>query len=119
MVSGFFTSPCDHSRIFSGLASEMRIALKESGSLGFSKNEKMSRIGATPNFANVAVKTHTRGFTGRREGGKGLFFSRVTRFGLARAEGAWQAACGSNPKPFRSSRLPVQSHFAKSPFWFR
>jgi hypothetical protein len=37
MVSGFLTSPCDHSRIFSGLASEMRIALKERGSLGFSK----------------------------------------------------------------------------------
>src|SRR5271168_2621858 len=45
MVSGFFTSPCDHSRIFSGDASEMRIALKESGSLGFSKKLKMSRIG--------------------------------------------------------------------------
>src|SRR5271170_4611065 len=45
MVSGFLTSPCDHSRIFSGDASEMRIALKESGSLGFSKKLKMSRIG--------------------------------------------------------------------------
>src|SRR5688500_17227056 len=44
MVSGFFTSPCDHSRIFSGEASEMRIAEKESGSFGFSKNEKMSFI---------------------------------------------------------------------------
>src|SRR5262249_57070344 len=42
MVSGFFTSPCDHSRIFSGLASEMRIALNESGSFGFSKKLKMS-----------------------------------------------------------------------------
>src|SRR4051794_20930091 len=42
MVSGFFTSPCDHSRILSGLASEMRIALNESGSLGFSKKLKMS-----------------------------------------------------------------------------
>src|SRR3982751_7071857 len=42
MVSGFFTSPCDHWRIFSGDASEMRIALKESGSLGFSKKLKMS-----------------------------------------------------------------------------
>src|SRR5512145_765293 len=47
MVSGFFTSPCDHSRIFSGLASEMRIALNESGSLGFSKKLKMSRITET------------------------------------------------------------------------
>jgi len=28
MVSGFVTSPLDHSRIWSGLASEMRIALK-------------------------------------------------------------------------------------------
>src|ERR1700733_5846289 len=45
MVSGFLTSPCDHSRIFSGEASEIRIALNESGSLGFSKKLKMSRIG--------------------------------------------------------------------------
>jgi hypothetical protein len=28
MVSGFVTSPFDHSRIWSGLAREMRIALK-------------------------------------------------------------------------------------------
>src|SRR5205085_12220712 len=42
MVSGFFTSPCDHWRIFSGDASEMRMALKESGSFGFSKKLKMS-----------------------------------------------------------------------------
>ena len=28
MVSGFVTSPLDHSRIWSGLASEMRMALK-------------------------------------------------------------------------------------------
>src|SRR5260370_36118802 len=45
MVSGFLTSPWDHSRIFSGDASEMRIALKDNGSLGFSKKLKMSRIG--------------------------------------------------------------------------
>src|SRR6187549_1080352 len=42
MVSGFFTSPCDHSRIFSGDASEMRIAENDSGSFGFSKKLKMS-----------------------------------------------------------------------------
>src|SRR5262245_6654316 len=42
MVSGFFTSPWDHSRIFSGDASEIRIALNESGSFGFSKKLKMS-----------------------------------------------------------------------------
>ena len=36
MVSGFLTSPYDHSRIFSGDASEIRIALNASGSLGFS-----------------------------------------------------------------------------------
>ncbi len=42
MVSGFFTSPCDHWRILSGLASEMRIAENESGSFGFSKKLKMS-----------------------------------------------------------------------------
>src|SRR5205085_6645834 len=33
-----------HSRIFSGEAREMRIALNESGSLGFSKKLKMSRM---------------------------------------------------------------------------
>src|SRR5258708_1401909 len=44
MVSGFLTSPCDHSRIFSGDAKEIRIALNESGSLGFSKKLKISRI---------------------------------------------------------------------------
>src|SRR5271170_4117094 len=44
MVSGFLTSPCDHSRIFSGLAREMCIAEKDSGSFGFSKKEKISRI---------------------------------------------------------------------------
>src|SRR5690606_27270665 len=42
MVSGFFTSPCDHSRIFSAEAKEMRIAENERGSLGFSKKLKMS-----------------------------------------------------------------------------
>jgi len=42
MVSGFLTSPFDHYRIFSGLASEIRIAEKESGSFGFSKKEKIS-----------------------------------------------------------------------------
>src|SRR5262249_14399414 len=47
MVSGFLTSPCDHSRIFSGLAREIRIAENESGSLGFSKKLKMSRTGNT------------------------------------------------------------------------
>src|SRR2546421_12886331 len=42
MVSGFSPSPCDHWRTFSGDASEMRMALKESGSLGFSKKLKIS-----------------------------------------------------------------------------
>src|SRR3954447_26255129 len=42
MVSGFLTSPCDHSRIFSGEASAIRIALNERGSFGFSKKLKMS-----------------------------------------------------------------------------
>ncbi len=42
MVSGFFTSPCDHCRILSGLASEIRMAEKEGGSFGFSKKLKMS-----------------------------------------------------------------------------
>src|SRR6185369_12472110 len=44
MVSGFFTSPCDHERILSGDASEMRMALKLSGFLGFSKRLKRSSI---------------------------------------------------------------------------
>src|SRR5262245_23858505 len=44
MVSGFLTSPCDHSRIFSGLASEIRIAENERGSFGRSKKEKISRM---------------------------------------------------------------------------
>src|SRR5437868_867533 len=55
MVSGFLTSPWDHSRIFSGDASEMRIALNDSGSLGFSKKLKMSRIGAFP-FSDCLLK---------------------------------------------------------------
>src|SRR5919198_6599717 len=41
MVSGFFTSPCDHSRIFAGEAIRIRIPSKSIGSLGFSKSSKM------------------------------------------------------------------------------
>src|SRR5215813_3826312 len=44
MVSGFFTSPCDHDRILSGDASEMRIALKLSGFFGFSNRLNRSSI---------------------------------------------------------------------------
>src|SRR5271169_5600960 len=44
MVSGFLTSPCDHERIISGDAIEMRIALNASGFLGFSKMPKRSSI---------------------------------------------------------------------------
>jgi len=44
MVSGFFTSPCDHERILSGEASEMRMALKLSGFFGFSKRLNRSSI---------------------------------------------------------------------------
>src|SRR5678816_520731 len=44
MVSGFFTSPCDHDRILSGEASEMRIALNARGFLGFSNRLKRSSI---------------------------------------------------------------------------
>src|SRR5439155_18697348 len=44
MVSGFFTSPCDQERILSGDASEIRIALKESGFFGFSKRLNRSSI---------------------------------------------------------------------------
>src|ERR1700722_9299369 len=44
IVSGFLTSPCDHERIISGDAIEMRIALNASGFLGFSKMPKRSSI---------------------------------------------------------------------------
>src|SRR5690242_19251385 len=44
MVSGFFTSPCDHDRILSGDAIEMRIELKLRGFFGFSKRLKRSSI---------------------------------------------------------------------------
>src|SRR4051812_43930655 len=44
MVSGFFTSPCDHEWIFSGDASEIRSALNDSGFFGFSKRLKRSSI---------------------------------------------------------------------------
>src|SRR5687767_686274 len=60
MVSGFLTSPCDHSRIFSGLAREMRIAENESGSLGFSKKLKMSRTGNTSDYGFVWLTFETR-----------------------------------------------------------
>jgi hypothetical protein len=41
MVSGFFTSPCDQLRIFSGEASPMRMAAKFVGSLCFSNKLKI------------------------------------------------------------------------------
>src|SRR5713101_7032860 len=44
MVSGFLTSPCDHDRIISGDAIEMRMALNANGFLGFSKIPKRSSI---------------------------------------------------------------------------
>src|SRR5208282_6158214 len=44
MVSGFLTSPCDHERIISGDAIEIRIALNASGFLGFSKMPKRSSL---------------------------------------------------------------------------
>src|SRR5262249_8391646 len=81
MVSGFFTSPCDHSRIFSGLASEMRIALNESGSFGFSKKLKMS-FTVSPYFPLVSTAgdrldgaarlTHADFDVVRLDGGHGL-----------------------------------------------
>src|SRR5690606_42129836 len=43
MVSGFLTSPWDHSRILSGEAIEIRIALNASGSFGFSNRLYRSR----------------------------------------------------------------------------
>src|SRR4051794_26364406 len=68
MVSGFFTSPCDHSRIFSGLASEMRIAENESGSLGFSKKLKMSRTGGTSEAYDGIAERDLNREAGRRGG---------------------------------------------------
>src|SRR4029453_3382515 len=44
MVSGLRTSPCDHERIFSGEASEIRSALKLSGFFGFSNSVNRSSI---------------------------------------------------------------------------
>src|SRR3954463_1421298 len=57
MVSGFFTSPCDHSRIFSGEANEIRIAEKDSGSFGFSKKLKMSLIVSLPSSYSQTTET--------------------------------------------------------------
>src|SRR5260370_41841684 len=74
MVSGFLTSPWDHSRIFSGDASEMRIALKDNGSLGFSKKLKMSRIGFFL-FLNCLRNENLKNFQKRR-----LTESRVALF---------------------------------------
>jgi hypothetical protein len=42
MVSGFFTSPNERSRIFSGEEMEILMAEKWSGSFGLSKKLKMS-----------------------------------------------------------------------------
>src|SRR6476659_7719056 len=55
MVSGFFTSPCDHDRILSGDASEMRMALKLSGFFGFSNRLNRSSIIETVPPAGPAV----------------------------------------------------------------
>src|SRR3954467_7913150 len=73
MVSGFFTSPCDHSRIFSGEAREIRIAENDSGSLGFSKKLKMSFIVMIGHSRKrTRATTSLRGHRGgrRRRGGR-------------------------------------------------
>ena len=62
MVSGFFTSPCDHSRIFSGDAMEIRMAENESGSFGFSKKLKMSFTELFPFGLDLAVEEPARVF---------------------------------------------------------
>src|SRR5215467_1588210 len=72
MVSGFFTSPCDHSRIFSGDASEMRIALNESGSFGFSKKLKMSFTGSPWFLETASTRCPTAEQKTRRRGVKGV-----------------------------------------------
>src|SRR5690349_17975022 len=60
MVSGFFTSPWDHSRIFSGDASEIRIALNDSGSRGFSKKLKMYFTKLLPSFCDSAAQARAQ-----------------------------------------------------------
>src|SRR5438309_3731946 len=65
MVSGFLTSPCDHSRIFSGDASEIRIAEKDSGSFGFSKKLKMSFIAFLVGYSSRIKKRKTELFLNR------------------------------------------------------
>ncbi len=67
MVSGFLTSPCDHSRIFSGLASEIRIAVNESGSLGFSKKLKMSRMDHSSSAALASARVDSTSSTFRHK----------------------------------------------------
>src|SRR5438105_14327408 len=62
MVSGFFTSPCDHPRIFSGEASLIRIA---SNVMGFACRSRMphralvglSSLIRLPNGRSVSIRT--------------------------------------------------------------
>src|SRR5262245_40745310 len=55
MVSGFLTSPCDHDRILSGDASEIRMALKLRGFFGFSNRLNRSSIIETVPPAKMAA----------------------------------------------------------------
>src|SRR5215510_4761352 len=55
MVSGFLTSPCDQERIFCGEAMEIRIALKEVGSLGFSNKLKILSKGILLRYHPVTI----------------------------------------------------------------
>src|SRR6187397_2076731 len=81
MVSGFLTSPWDHSRIFSGDASEMRIAENDSGSFGFSKKLKMS-FTFSPFSDSELFQTAL--FAARRGGGRGRARRGSRRAGLGR-----------------------------------
>src|SRR5439155_11194154 len=108
MVSGFFTSPCDHDRILSGDASEMRIALKLSGFFGFSKRLNRSSIIMTGSYRQW-------GPGGPRPGaGRG---SRRPPHALARAQGrrgdaaAYAARTGRGP----GAETPVPPPDARKP----
>src|SRR2546425_6914161 len=62
MVSGFFTSPCDHSRIFCGAASLIRIASNVMGLACRSRIPHRSLVGFSslirlPNGRSVSIRT--------------------------------------------------------------
>src|SRR4029453_2855908 len=75
MVSGFFTSPCDHDRILSGDAIEMRIELKLRGFFGFSKRLKRSCIIGDGRWLSLPASPGGRRFLDGPDGQAGLWSS--------------------------------------------